>query len=79
MLKNILNKENKLLHYTHLTEDNRHFGKKLLASLIYKGGALIKKQFIETIMGNVSDWRFYTSGALLGGRFTSFDCNCPKI
>ena len=47
-------------------EDNRHFGNKITGRcLIYKGGALIKKQFIEKIIGNVSDWRFYTGGALI--------------
>ena len=47
-------------------EDSRRFGNKITGRcLIYKGGALIKKQFMEKIIGNVSDWCFYTGGALL--------------
>ena len=52
--------------YGRLMEDNRRFGNKITGRcLIYKDGALIKKQFIEKIIGNVSDWRFYTGGVLI--------------
>ena len=47
-------------------DDSRRFGNTITGRcLICKGGTLIKKQFIEKIIGNVSDWRFYTGGTLV--------------